>query len=169
LLDDNGALTEKDWIVNIQCYNDRLEHVHSKQFEGKGLKNTVLKLGNFDLNGEQTESSALFFVSEVKSGDALLFRTYYFFNFEVKKGSLFSLPQTSLESKHMDRKILIRNTGEHPAVGVNLKCQDFEDQFTASENYFWLNPNEEKIIEVNLDGEIEVDCWNRKIESFNAN
>ncbi len=161
LLDDNHALIEKDWSVHIQCYNDRLELVHSEQFNGVGMENPVLKLGNFDLNREQTESSALFFVSEVKSGETLLYRTYYFFNFEVKKGSLFSLPRTSLETKRTDREIVIRNTGEHPAVGVNLKCPDFEDHFTASENYFWLNPNEEKTIEVNLDEKIEVECWNK--------
>ena len=160
LLDDNLDLTGKTWEVNVSCYNHMLEQIESKSFYGEGIQKEVNQLGYFSLNSDKTTTNALLFVTEIKSEKKLLYRTFYFMNFEVRKGSLFNLPRTTLKTTRSGNNILIENTGNYPAVGVNIKCNDNEDKLTVSENFFWLNSGESKEVKVNLQQEIITDCWN---------
>ncbi len=162
LLDDTDKLINKEWQVNIACYNDQLKKVAEKQFEGKSGVNKVLNVGSIDLTPEQTRSSVLWFVSEVKSGSELLFRTFYFMNFEVRKGSLFKCPQTTLTSDKQGNKISITNIGQFPAIGVNVQSPGNEDKLNCSENYIWLQPGETKIIDVGSTHSVLVKGWNIK-------
>lgn len=162
LLDDMQALKGKEWKVRISCYDQHLQLVSSKEFEGNGDEKTVNQLGTFDLSDSETNARLLLFVSEIVSNKEILFRTFYFMNFEVDKGNLFKLPQTSLKTQRTDSGITITNTGDRPAVGVTVKSPGNEHKLTVSQNYFWLNPQESKTVTVNITENIEVDCWNIK-------
>ena len=61
----------------------------------------------------------LLFVTEIKAEGNLLYRTFYFMNFEVRKGSLFNLLRTTIRSGN---SILSKNTNSQTVVGINIKC-----------------------------------------------
>ncbi|WP_103982980.1 glycoside hydrolase family 2 protein [Parabacteroides chinchillae] len=166
LLDDNLDLKGKSWEINISCYNHTLALVKQKSFQGQDNQKEVNQLGSLNLDTDQTRSPALLFVSEVRSEDKLLFRTFYFMNFEVQKGSLFNLPRTTLATERSGNRIKITNTGKLPAVGVNIQCPENEYRLIVSENFFWLNPGESKTVDVNLSEEIKTDCWNLEGNPF---
>jgi hypothetical protein len=87
-------------------------------------------------------------------------RTFYWTNYEADKGCLFRIPRTKLLSSIKDGRISIKNIGDLPAVAVNISCPGNLDVFTVSDNYFWLDIGEEKVVEVNRAEGIHVSAWN---------
>ena len=87
-------------------------------------------------------------------------------NFEKQKGSLFNLPRTSISNVIKKNKIIVKNTGKFPAVGVNLQSPGNADKFTASDNYFWLDPGESTEVEVNITKTLVSDAWNLEGNEF---
>jgi len=164
LLDDNQALAGKNWAVNIRAYNKSLELVKKEEYKGYDSKVYNKKLDNFSLSAEQTKTNPLLFVSEVYSEDTLLFRTFYYMNFEKDKGCIFKLPKTSLTMQVTDGKAVIKNTGRYPAVGVNVQAPGNSDKFTATDNYFWLDTNESKTVDVNITKNLTIDSWNCELK-----
>lgn len=160
LLDDNLDLKNSVWKVNIRAFDQKLNKINSIEFSGNGNQKTVNRLGDFSLSSEQTKTSPLLIVSEVFADNKLLFRTFYYMNFEKQKGSLFNLPRTSLSLVIKKDKAIVKNTGKFPAVGVNLQSPGNADKFTTSDNYFWLEPNESETVEVNMSNNLSVDAWN---------
>ncbi|MCK9412520.1 MAG: hypothetical protein M0Q53_09485 [Prolixibacteraceae bacterium] len=160
LLDDNLDLKESAWKVNIRTFDQKLNKISVKEFSGKGNPKNVDKLGELTLSSEQTKTSPLLIVSEVHADGKLLFRTFYYMNFEKQKGSLFNLPRTSLSLATNGSKATIKNTGKFPAVGVNLQVPGKADKFIASDNYFWLDPGESTKVEINLTKGLVSDAWN---------
>jgi len=160
LLDDNLDLKNSAWKVNIRVFDQKLNKVGGIEFSGKGNEKTVSRLGELSLSTEQTKTSPLLIVSEVHSNSKMLFRTFYYMNFEKQKGSLFNLPQTTLTMTTTGNKATIKNTGKYPAVAVNLQCPGSADKFTASDNYFWLDVGESTVVEVNMIKGLSSDAWN---------
>ena len=96
----------------------------------------------------------------VKDGDEPI-RSYTFMNFDRIKGSLFTLPRTTLEYSVSGNRFTVKNTGNVPAVSVNFKNSKVSDVFWCEDNYFWLEPGESKTIEVNMtDGVDGFDAFN---------
>ena len=131
----------------------------SAPFEGHGDGSPVVRLGNLDRN--QTRSSVLLFVAEVCSGEQELFHTFWFTNTEVRPGSLFNLPRTSLSLTRDGELVVVTNTGDKPAIGVNVSAPGHTNKLIVSDNYFWLWPGESREVRVNLPHELAADCWNK--------
>jgi hypothetical protein len=56
--------------------------------------------------------------------------------------------------------VSVHCNGDKPAVAVNVQLPGHLHEFTVSDNYFWLNSGETKVIVVNRTEEIRVDAWN---------
>ncbi|MFC2091036.1 glycoside hydrolase family 2 protein, partial [Bacteroidota bacterium] len=151
LLDDAGSLKEASWNVNVRAYNDQLELIKDPvDYSGYGSIASPQYLGSFYLSFEETETSPLLIVSEVRKNDELEARNFYWTNYEYEKECLFGLPETQLELNVLTAtEVVIKNTGSLPAVAVNVSRPGHLDTFTISDNYFWLDAGEEKIVRVN--------------------
>lgn len=160
LLDDCSQLNGKDYTVLVTVYNDRLDTVVCREFDGHGELETVKKLGNLNLNRAQTKSTMLFFVVDVCSEGKRLSRNYYFTNYEVRRGVIMSMPRTEITMKRDGRQITVTNVGKLPAIGVYVESPGYAHEFIASKNYLWLDPGESQIIEVNVDYPVCVKGWN---------
>ena len=160
LLDDNLDLKNSAWKVRIRAFDQKLNKINGIEFTGKGNQRTVDKAGEFSLTSDQTKTSPLLIVSEVFADNKLKFKTFYYMNFERQKGSLFNLPRTTLSRVIKNNLVTIKNTGRFPAVGVNLQSSGQADTFTASDNYFWLDPGESAQVEVNSTKKLVSDAWN---------
>ena len=84
----------------------------------------------------------------LRKNGAPVFDTFYFFNYEAEKGCLFRLPRTTLSLRAENGCAVVANTGDTFAVGAEVVRVGHADTFTAGENFFWLNPGEEKRIPV---------------------
>ena len=160
LLDDCRRLNGKDYTVSVTVYNDRLDTVVCREFNGHSELETVKNLGNLDLNRVQTKSTMLFFVVDVCSEGKRLSRNYYFTNYEVRRGVIMSMPRTEITMKRDGRQITVTNVGKLPAIGVYVESPGYAHEFIASKNYLWLDPGESQIIEVNVDYPVCVKGWN---------
>ena len=99
LLDDCQELDKKPYQVKVSIYNDQLDTVANHTFNGTGDENVVKKLGEIYLNREQTKSTMLFFVLDIVKNNRSIYRNYYFTNYEVRPGSILSMPQTTIKTE----------------------------------------------------------------------
>ncbi len=118
------------------------------------------KLGEISLNREQTKSTMLFFVLDIIKDNKNMYRNYYFTNYEVRPGSILSMPQTEIKMERTGNIVTLTNTGKYPAIGVHIEAPEKMDQLIVSENYIWLNPQESKILKINLESPVIVKGWN---------
>ena len=160
LLDDANALDSATWQVVIRAYDGQLREIERKIFDGYGRVESPNLLGQFQLNAVQTDTVPLFLVAEVLKNEVLVDRTYYFANYEAEKGSLFNLPTTSLELDQRGNEAVVKNTGDLPAVAVNVSRPGHLDTFFVSDNYFWLDAGETATLEVSSVEGLEVSSWN---------
>jgi beta-mannosidase len=160
LMDDDESLAGKEWKVWVKAYNSELQLIKAFEFTGQGKIESPQKLGKFLLNFEETDSSPLLVVAEVQVNGALADRTFYFANFEAVKGSLFTLPKTHLTWSVQDHQVTIVNQGSLPAVAVHVEHPGHLDTFTVSDGYFWMEPGEKKVVEVNENQDLRVKAWN---------
>ena len=144
----------------MRAFKGDLQLIKREEYEGQGGVASPHRLGEFTLAFEETDTVPLFVVSEVWRGGALAQRTFYFVNYEPVKGSLFNLPKTSLESDVQGDSVIVANTGDLPAVAVDVARPGHLDSFTVSDNYFWLDAGETATVEVSdVDG-LVVSAWN---------
>ena len=160
LLDDCKELDKKPYQVKVSIYNDQLDTVANHTFNGTGDENVVKKLGEIYLNREQTKSTMLFFVLDIVKNNRSIYRNYYFTNYEVRPGSILSMPQTTIKTERRGNAVILTNTGKYPAIGVHIEVPEKMDQLIVSENYIWLNPQESKKLKINLESPVIVKGWN---------
>lgn len=160
LLDDNLDLEKSHWKVVVRAFDSKLQMMKSAEYSGTSNSKMVNKLGDFSLTPVQTNTSPLLVVTEVKANDTVVFRTFYYMNFGKEKGAIYNLPKTELSLKQTRNRVTLRNTGKHPAVCVNIQVPGKADKFTVSDNLFWLDPGEEKSVEVNLFSNLHLEAWN---------
>ena len=160
LLDDADALAGEKWFVNVRAYDNELRLTETEEFAGAGSIDRLRRLGDFGLKKAQTDSAPLLIVAEVHRGGQLADRTFYFLNFEATKDSLFQLPRTTLALSIESGEAIIRNTGSRPAVGAAVLRLGHLASFSASDNYFWLEPGESKGIRVNDTEGLTAHAWN---------
>jgi beta-mannosidase len=160
LLDDANSLKGHAWQVTVRAYDGTLGEIKRTAFDGQGSITSPQTVGRFELNTEQTNTTPLLFVSEVRVDGQLTDRTFYWINYEFDKGCLFRLPRTTLALAVKDGTAVVTNTGALPAVGVHVDRPGHLDTFTASENYFWLDVGESRTVRVNSTDGLTVAAWN---------
>ena len=160
ILDDLEALAGKSWSVKVTAYNEKLTVVKSETFEGKGSVGTAGKVGDFALTAEQTDSTPLTVTVDLYVGGQYVNRTFVYFNFDYEPGSLFYLPRTTLTYSVNGNEVTVRNTGDLPAVGVELLSDDTAT-FVTEDNFFFLAAGETVTLTVNDGSLVEgVTCFN---------
>lgn len=162
VLDDLDTLKGKAWSVKVTAYGEELTVVKSQTFEGKGSVGTVGKAGDFTLTAEQTAHTPLTVTFDLYVEGQYVNRTFVYYNFEYEPGSLFYLPRTSLTYSVSGNTVTVKNTGELPAVGVELTSADTA-KLVTSDNFFWLNAGETVTVTVNDGSLVEgLTCFNLK-------
>ncbi len=160
LLDDTNRLNGKDWTVLVRAFDSGLREINRIEFQGRNSIERVRRLGDFVLSATETTSTPLLVVSDVRVGDTLAQRTFYWANFEAKPGCLFSLPSTSIQLTNGGDSFIVKNSGDLPAVGVHVQCPSASNSLLASDGYFWLDPDEEHRIDVNITDGVSCAAWN---------
>ena len=163
LLDDANALDNTRWQVVVCAYDGQLRQIKRSVFEGPGEVESPAALGMFTLSFQQTDTVPLFIIAEVWAEDHLADRSFYFVNYEPVKGSLFTLPPTTLIIEVQGEKMIVKNRGSLPAVAVNVSRPGHLDTFTVSDNYFWLDAGESAVVVVNAVDGLAVSAWNAPI------
>jgi beta-mannosidase len=160
LFDDANALRGGKWQVIVRAFDSKLELVKRETFTSSGSILPPRRLGEFSLTQLQTESTPLLIVVEVRLGDLVVDRSFYVSNFERSRDCLFRLPQAQVTLDTRRGKAVVTNKGPVPAVGVVVQRLGHLDTFTASENAFWLDPGETKMIEVNSTDGLTLEAFN---------
>ena len=162
VLDDLDALAGKEWSVKVTAYGEDLSVVKTQTFTGKASVGTVGKAGDFALTAEETDNTPLTVTFDLYVGGQYQNRTFVYFNYEYEPGSLFYLPRTSLTYSVSGNTVTVKNTGDLPALGVELTAKDTA-KFVTSDNFFFLAAGETVTITVNDGGLVEgVTCFNLK-------
>ena len=162
VLDDLDALKGKEWSVKVTAYGEDLSVVKTQTFAGSGSVKTVGKAGDFTLTAEQTDNTPLTVTVELYVDGQYVNRTFVYFNYEYEPGSLFYLPRTSLTYSVSGNTVTVKNTGDLPAVGVELLTSD-SSKFVTEDNFFFLNAGETVTLTVNNGSMVEgVTCFNLK-------
>lgn len=163
ILDDLDSLTGKSWSVKVTAYGEDLSVVKTRTFEGKGSVGTAGKVGDFTLTAEQTDNTPLTVTVELYVGGKYVNRTFVYCNYDYEPGSLFYLPRTSLSYSVSGNTVTVKNTGELPAIGVEILCGNNTDTFVTEDNFFWLEAGETVTLKVS-DGKLVegVTCFNLK-------
>jgi len=160
LLDDHGALAGRDWKVQVRAFDQHLGLVHGQEYKGCATTHEpVRNPGVFNLSAAQTKASPLLVVVDWKSGEKQG-RTFYWLNYEARKDSLFQLPTTRLLMSIERGKVLVKNTGPLPAVGVHVLRPGHLAKFAISDNYFWLDAGEMIELEASDTSGLTVSSWN---------
>ena len=160
LLDDADALKGSPWEVVVRAYDAKLQLLKRESYRGSSSIAAPQRLGQFSLTAQQTDTSPLLVVTEVKKNGTLADRSFYFVNYEAVKGGLFKLPRTTLSLVTKQGQAVVTNKGTVPAVGAAVLQLGHLDTFTADANYFWLDPGESKVVHVNSTDGLKVEGWN---------
>ncbi len=162
VLDDPDALRGKNWSVKVTAYGEDLSVVKTQTFEGSGSVGTAGKAGDFTLTAEQTAHTPLTVTFDLYVSGKYVNRTFVYFNYEYEPGCLFYLPRTSLTYSVSGNTVTVKNTGDLPAVGVELLTSD-TSKFVTEDNFFWLDAGETVTLAVNDSSLVEgVTCFNLK-------
>lgn len=147
LLDDCQTLEKEPYQVKVSIYNALLDTVATHTFNGIGDDNVVKKLGEINLNREQTKSTMLFFVLDIIKDNKNIYRNYYFTNYEVRPGSIVSMPQTEIKMERTGNMVTLIKYRKAPCYrSTRRSTRKNGANLIVSENYIWLNPQESKII-----------------------
>ncbi len=170
LLDDVKSLgTGTPWAITVTAYDEELNVVKSETFTGKGAQKTNQKVGDFTLTAAETAHTPLTLTVDLAVNGRYENRTYAYLNFESDPGCLFYLPRTTLAYSVSGNTVTIENTGNKPAVGVQLEVPATSDTTTLGDNYIWLNPGETVKIPVSNGAAIEgVTAFNLAVASDNV-
>jgi beta-mannosidase len=182
---ENGALP-----VTIYAVNDSRQPVTADlriqlfdgQFNALNDETTALTLpldsavqvreANFAI--PDAAERPLFLLLTLQNEDGLIDRSWYYFDFVQQQGSLFTRPKTTLTAElaqeNSVRAVTITNTGEVPALSVELHFGDASNTYYAASSGLWLEPGERVTIPIYeteaVDGEtrplaqITCSAWN---------
>ncbi|MBC7327393.1 beta-mannosidase [bacterium] len=169
LLDDNRKFQGNGEVI-IKLYDGELKVVEEKKVEFSSNGRENLHIANIELSVPLQNINPLLLLLDLRKEGKTLARNYYWFNFREKPGCLFLLPLTKLEARWEGKKVLVKNIGSLPAVGVHFSAPDVSDCLRFEDGYFWLEPGEEKVVKFevmqNVDGKVKelkslsVEAWN---------
>lgn len=163
MIDDADELNNLSWKAIVRAYDNKLSLIKTQEYSGSGSVNQNKYLGDFTLTAQQTNSTPLFVTIDTIKDGALHGRTYYFFNYEAAKNSLFELPRANVSYTVANNSFIITNNGDVPAVAVSFEDSAVSTTFVADDSYFWLNPGETKIVKCNTtNGVTGITAFNQK-------
>lgn len=190
VLDDAEELCGQEWKAVIRAYNRDLTLLTEREYAGGGSAKQediplagrpetasgdpardasacrVKQAGVFSLLGNQVDGRLLLLTAElcVDGREDPVHRSFYWLNYQGEPGALRKLPETTLSLTVSDdtAEAIVQNTGELPAVGVQISCPGREEEFTVSDNVFWLEPGEERRIAVTCTEHLTVSAFNAK-------
>lgn len=160
ILDDADAPGDKEIQLSVRAYNSELKLIRQEVFKAPRPAKKVHKAGEFALSKEEVGTAPLFIVCDIVQDAKLMDRSFYWLNYEIKRGCLFELPKTTLSYTKDQNRVVIKNTGNVPAFMVTVENPGRSDSFTSSDNYFWLEANETKEVTVNHPENSKVTCFN---------
>lgn len=162
ILDDVDSLASgKSWSVKVTAYDETLKVIKTENYSGKGSVSRIGKVGSFELTAAQTNTTPLMITVDLIIDGSFYNRTYAYMNYEQDTGSLFYLPRTTLKYSISGNVCTIKNTGDYPAVAVNIDCSNVSDTMVLSDNWFWLDAGESINVTVSDPAGIEgVSCFN---------
>lgn len=159
LLDDAADL-QGSWRVVVRAFDRTLQERARAEFSGQKAIQKVRRLGTFQISSALAQSHPLLIVAEVREDGRLRARNFYWLNFRAKPGCLFMLPRAQLSLRAESGRLLVRNTGAVPAVGVHFDCPEISDRFHVEDSFFWLDPGEERALKASHTRNIRVRAWN---------
>jgi beta-mannosidase len=160
LLDDAGSCSGRKWKVKVRAYNRNLSLLKEEVYEGSDSIPSVKQIGSYQLKGEQADGKLLLIVPEIYLEGQLIHRTFYWLNYQGEQGCLLNLPTTKLACQANGNKLMIKNTGSLPAVGVTVECIPDADKFVTEDSVFWLEAGEERTVTVNRTSNFTVKAFN---------
>ena len=162
LLDDAGALAGQEWKVTVRAFDAGLAQIKTTEFRGSGGDESLRRLGDFELDGDQTWTCPLLIVCEIDSGGAIRDRVFYWLNYTSIQGCLFDLPRTQLTMEIVNEsEVRVSNIGDLPAVAVHFDPEPgLADRFSCGDSYFWLDAGEERILACSPTRGLSVKAWN---------
>jgi beta-mannosidase len=160
LLDDAGALQNKEWEVRVRAFGPDLQVVKQQKFAGSGGIDKVKRLGTFSLDAGQTKTTPLLTVVEVWTDEEKASRTFYWSNYEAAPGCLTDLPGAAVSMSVDEDAVVLVNEGPTPAVGVHVERPGHAHTFTADDNFLWLDPGESARIAVSHTKGLSLGGWN---------
>lgn len=160
LLDDADDLTDSSWEVVVRAYGADLGLIRDQRYSGRGAVGKVKQLGEFTLEANQTKTSPLLVVIDVRKNGDLAQRNYHFTNFETAPDCLFELPKGSVSARISGDAVVVENTGRVPLVAVEIGRPGHLETFTVEDNYFWLDAGESKTVKASSTDRLTVDAWN---------
>jgi beta-mannosidase len=160
VVDDLGELAGTSWHVVVRAYDRQLRQIKRQQYAVTTPVDRVLKLGQFTLTQHETQTAPLLLVADVIKNGSLAHRNYYWSQFEAEKDCILKLARATLALQVQGNRVTVANTSDVPAVGVHVLRPGHLETFTASDNYFWLDPGESQTIDVNQADGLTVSAWN---------
>jgi beta-mannosidase len=160
LFDETNALDGREWRTRIRLLGPDFQVLQEAENGGSGAVKSPCGRPAFVIPWNMAEYEPLFLVADLFVEGALADRTWYFYNFEAKRGCMFDRARTTL-SLAADRGIaVVGNTGSVPAMGVAVTRPGHADTFTPEEGFLWLDPGETRRIAVDSTDGLDVEALN---------
>lgn len=165
LLDDNFQMKNKPWRVTVTAYDYLLRIIKRQTYTGQGSIMQNERIGMFELDKSQTESTPLLIHVELENNGKQS-STFYWFNFKEHPGCLMKLPRTELDAIWGENSVVIHNRGDVPAVGVHFDGWHALKNGMVEDNFFWLNPGETRTLAFQIPehDNLRIACWNGEID-----
>lgn len=157
---DDLAQGRAQYQALARVYNGKLERILEKTFEFEGDASIPDQIGSLDLEYEDCCTPPILISIQLSKDSRPVFNTFYFFNYEARQGCLFDLPRTRLSLSVQNGTAYMENLGKYPAVGACVNCPGQTHQFTAWENFIWLEPGERRAIRVDRADGLTVSALN---------
>lgn len=160
-LDDNEQYKGKKMMAQVSVYNMKMAKVAEKtcNFISEGK---VKYLGALELYPEQTDTEMLWYVTDLLTGDGtLVARNWYYTNYDSRKDIMFQSAKSTISIQQNGSTLVLKNTSEVPAVGINIEVPEYSDRLNLSDNFLWLNAGEEITITMNTDKKASVSWFNK--------
>jgi beta-mannosidase len=88
----------------------------------------------------------LFLCLDLTGEQGLIDRNWYYFDFADRRGTLLERPQTTLAAEIREENdapwVTIQNTGDRPALSVELNPGEASNTYYADQGGLWLDPGE---------------------------
>jgi beta-mannosidase len=160
-------------VLTATLYDGKLQQVEQKEYEIEIPTDRALDVDAPVFDVPASVPRPLVLLLEFNDGQQEM-RNYYTFDFAEDSGCLFEMPRTQLSAKLAgsgeDRRLVVRNTGDKPAVCVDFDLGRASDTFYFDDMLLWLKPGESREIAVHETlpiegpaqklGDIAVKAWN---------
>ncbi|MEI6916482.1 MAG: hypothetical protein WCL39_15205, partial [Armatimonadota bacterium] len=94
----------------------------------------------------------VFLLLDLFGQDGIVDRNWYYFDFVTAQGCLFERPRTTLAARldEVNGHILavVKNTGNAPAISVEVSLGEASNTYYAEDCGLWLEPGEERAVPI---------------------